>query len=194
MQRIKKLYDKTLRLAKHKNATGYLVGGAFLEGFIFPIPPDVLLIPMILAQREKAFRLALFATAASVAGGVVGYGLGAIAFHTVGAWIVSLYGYTQSYQDFATLYTSYGQAIVLVGSFTPFPYKIIAVLAGVTSMSLTTFMVYSFIARGARFFLLAWILWRFGTQVERFIERYFNILTLLFTVLLLGGFAWAYVL
>lgn len=175
-------------LAGHRHALWALAIISFAESSIFPIPPDILLIPMILAARHRAWLIATVCTVASVTGGVAGYAIGALLFDSVGQPIVEFYGYLDRYQDFQQRYEEWGAWIVAAAGFTPFPYKVITITSGVMDLNFGVFMVSSVLSRGARFFLLAALLWKFGPPIRTFIERYLPQLTILFFVLLLGGF------
>jgi membrane protein YqaA with SNARE-associated domain len=175
-------------LAGHRHALLALAVLSFAESSIFPIPPDVLLIPMILAARERAWLIAGVCTAASVVGGVFGYAIGALLFDTLGQPTVEFYGYLDRYRESQAGYEEWGAWIVAGAGFTPFPYKVITITSGVMQLDFTVFMIASLVSRGARFFLLAALLWYFGPPIRRFIERYLAQLTILFFVLLFGGF------
>ncbi len=175
-------------LAGHRHALAALAFISFVESSVFPIPPDVLLIPMILAARDRAWVIAAVCTAASVVGGMAGYGIGALLFDTVGQPIVEFYGYLDRFHQFQARYEEWGAWIVAGAGFTPFPYKVITITSGVMKLDFGVFMVASIVSRGARFFLLAALLWYFGPPIRRFIERYLPQLTIVFFVLLLGGF------
>jgi len=175
-------------MAGHRNAMLALFAISFVESSVFPIPPDVLLIPMILAARERAWRIAAVCTLASVVGGVAGYAIGALLFDTVGRPIVEFYGYLDRFQEFQARYEEWGAWIVAGAGFTPFPYKVITITSGVMHLDFTVFMIASIVSRGARFFLVAALLWYFGPPIRSFIERYLPQLTLVFFVLLFGGF------
>jgi len=185
---LRRLYDWTMDLAAHRHALAALAFISFIESSVFPIPPDVLLIPMILAARDRAWLIAAVCTAASVAGGVAGYGIGALLFDTVGQPIVAFYGYLDRFQEFQARYEEWGAWIVAGAGFTPFPYKVITITSGVMKLDFGVFMAASTISRGARFFLLAALLWYFGPPIRSFIERYLPQLTIVFFALLLGGF------
>ena len=161
---------------------------AFVESSIFPIPPDVLLLPMVLAARRRAWLIATVATVASVAGGMLGYAIGALLFETVGRPILELYGYLERFTEFRAAYNDWGAWIVFGAGLTPFPYKVITIASGVTGLDLVTFTVASVLSRGLRFFAEAALLWWFGQPIRRFIETNLGWLTGLFFVLLLGGF------
>lgn len=185
---LRRLYDWTMSLAAHRHALLALTVISFVESSVFPIPPDVLLIPMILAARERALLIATVCTVASVAGGVAGYAIGALLFDTVGQPIVEFYGYMDRFHEFQGRYEEWGAWIVAGAGFTPFPYKVITITSGVMHLDFTVFMIASVLSRGARFFLLAALLWYFGPPIRRFIERYLPQLTILFFLLLFGGF------
>lgn len=185
---LRALYDWTLRLAAHRRASWALGGVSFIESSVFPIPPDVVLIPMILADRTRAFRLALICTIASVLGGIAGYLLGALLFEQVGQPLLEFYGYADKFANFSSQYNEHGAWIVAFFGLTPFPYKVITIASGVSALSPMVFIVASVISRGARFFLVAALLWKFGEPIREFIERWLGWLTLLFFVLLIGTF------
>ena len=185
---LRRLYDWTMALAAHPHALLALAVISFAESSVFPIPPDVLLIPMILAARARAWTIALVCTIASVAGGVAGYGIGALLFETLGRPIVELYGYLDRFHEFQARYEEWGAWIVAGAGFTPFPYKVITITSGVMHLDFAVFMVASVLSRGARFFLLAALLWYFGPPIRRFIENNLPLLAALFFILLFGGF------
>ncbi|MEQ8267125.1 MAG: YqaA family protein [Parvibaculum sp.] len=182
------LYDWTLNLAGHRHARWGLAVVSFVESSVFPIPPDVVLIPMVLSQRQKAWLYATICTVASVIGGIFGYAIGYFLFDTAGQYILHLYGYESAFDSFAERYNDYGVWIVLIAGFTPFPYKVITIASGVTHLNFFIFMLASLVARGARFFTVAGLLWWFGEPIRAFIDRYFGLLSILFMVLLIGGF------
>ena len=161
---------------------------AFAESSVFPIPPDVLLIPMVLAMRERAWLIAGVCTIASVAGGFLGYAIGALLFEAVGRPILEFYGYVEQFAEFRARYNEWGAWIVFFAGLTPFPYKVITIASGVTGLDLATFTIASILARGLRFFFVAGLLWWFGAPIKRFIDHNLGWLTILFFVLLLGGF------
>lgn len=185
---IRRLYDWTLSLAGHRHALWALAVVAFIESSVFPIPPDVLMIPMIIARPDLAFRIAGVATAASVAGGLAGYGIGWGLFESVGRPVLEFYGKDAYFDDFAFRYNEWGAWAVLIAGVTPFPYKVITILSGTTGLNVWVFMVASVIARGLRFFIVAGLLWKFGPPIRDFIERRLGLMFTLFVVLLLGGF------
>lgn len=182
------LYDWMLNLAAHRHARWGLALVAFAESSVFPIPPDVALVPMILADRAKAWGHAAVCTIASVVGGIAGYAIGYFLFDTLGQAILEFYGYSAAFDDFATRYNDWGAWIVFIAGVTPFPYKVITIASGVTSLNFGIFMAASILARALRFFAVASLLWWFGPPIRQFIDRYFGLLTILFTMLLIGGF------
>jgi len=185
---IRRLYDWTLGLAEHRYALVALAIVAFLESSVFPIPPDLLLIPMIIAAPRRAFVIAGICMVASVAGGLLGYWIGYSVFETVGRPVLEFYGKDAYFDEFATRYNEFGAWMVLIAGVTPFPYKVITILSGSTGLSLPVFIVASVIARGLRFFIVAALLWKFGAPIRDFIERRLGLMFILFVILLLGGF------
>lgn len=185
---LRRLYDWTMGLAGHRHALVALAVVSFAESSFFPIPPDVLLIPMVLASRERAWLIATVCTVASVVGGAAGYGIGALLFDTLGQPIVEFYGYMDQFQELQRRYEEWGAWIVAGAGFTPFPYKVITITSGVMHLDFWVFMIASALSRGARFFLVALLLWHFGPPIRSFIERYLAQLTILFFLLLFGGF------
>lgn len=185
---IRALYDWTLSLAAHPRALWAMAFVAFIESSVFPVPPDVLMIAMIIAAPHRALLIAAVATAASVAGGLLGYAIGAFAFETVGYPTLSALGKGPAVEAFNERFNDYGFWSVLIAGLTPFPYKVITIMAGWTGLPLATFMVTSIIARGLRFFIVAALLWKFGPPIRDFIERRLGLMFTLFVVLLIGGF------
>jgi membrane protein YqaA with SNARE-associated domain len=185
---LRKIYDRTLKMAESKKAPHALFWVSFAESSFFPIPPDVLLIPMALANKHKAFKYAAIATLASVLGGIVGYLIGWFFYDLIGKPILDFYGFTEKFQHFTAKYNEQGAAIVLFAGLTPFPYKVITIASGVTKLSFGVFVMASIVARSARFFLVCGLLYYFGPPIKTFIEKYLGLLTLLFMTLLIGGF------
>ena len=185
---LRRLYDYTMRLAGHRRAMPALATVSFIESSVFPIPPDVMLIPMVLADRQRAWLIALVCTLASVAGGLAGYAIGFFLWEAVGQPIIELYGRLDQFQDFQGMYNEAGAWIVFFAGITPFPYKVITIASGVTQLDLVVFTVASVAARGLRFFIVAGLLWYFGPPIRAFIERRLGLLFVLFCVLLIGGF------
>jgi membrane protein YqaA with SNARE-associated domain len=185
---LRPFYDWTLRVSGHRHAERWLAVVSFIESSVFPIPPDVMMIPMILSDRSKAWRIALITTLASVAGGLFGYAIGSLFFDVLGRLILDLYGYADKFASFADRYNEWGAWIVFGAGVTPFPYKVITIASGVTQLDLLIFMIASVLARGIRFFAVAGLLWYFGPPIRRLLERHLGLITTVFFVLLLGGF------
>jgi len=186
---IRSLYDWTLALAQHPRALWALALVAFVESSVFPIPPDILMIPMIVAAPRRAFLIAAVASVSSVLGGMLGYGIGLYLYDSVGLPVLEFYGKTGQFETFRTSYNDWGAWAVLIAGVTPFPYKVITILSGATGLSLPVFMAASIVARGLRFFVVAALLWQFGAPIRDFIERRLGLMFTLAMALLLGGFA-----
>lgn len=185
---IRNLYDWVLRLADHPNALWFLAAIAFIESSVFPIPPDVLMIPMIIARPSRAWLIAGVALVASVLGGLLGYAIGALAFDTLGQPILAMLGKADAMAEFNTRFNDLGFWAVLGAGITPFPFKVITIMSGWTGMPLGTFIVTSILARGIRFFVVAGLLWQFGAPIRDFIERRLGLVFTLCLLLLIGGF------
>lgn len=185
---IRPLYDWTLGLAGRPYAMWALALVAFAESSFFPIPPDVLIIPMVLAARQKAWKIALVCTAASVLGGIAGYGIGHFLFDAVGQPILQFYGAVEKFERIKAMYNEHGALIVFSAGFSPIPYKVFTIASGVTGMDPASFALASLVGRAGRFFLVAGLLWKFGTPIRHFIEAHLGKLSLAFIVLLIGGF------
>ncbi|MCA0204344.1 YqaA family protein [Pararhodobacter sp.] len=185
---LRRLYDWTIALAAHPRALWALAFVAFIESSVFPIPPDALMIPMIIAAPRRAFLIATVATVSSVLGGLLGYAIGALAFDQLGYPILQALGKGDAVLEFNERFNDLSFWPVLIAGLTPFPYKVITIMSGWTGLSLTTFVVTSILARAGRFFLVATLLHYFGAPIRDFIERRLGLMTILFVVLLLGGF------
>jgi len=185
---IRRLYDWTMSMADHPRALWVLAVVSFVESSIFPIPPDVLMIPMILAAPRRAWLIAGVCLVASVLGGMLGYAIGAFAYDSVGRPILEALGKTDSMAAFNQRFNDVGFWAVLVAGLTPFPYKVITIMSGWTAMPLGTFVVTSILARGLRFFIVAALLWKFGAPIRDFIEHRLGLVFAAFCVLLVGGF------
>lgn len=186
----RRLYDWTLSWADHPYGFAALCILSMIEAIFFPIPPDVLLIALVLGAREQWFRLACGCTLASMIGGIMGYGLGLwAAGSSLMTYFYYIPGFTpEKFQAIKAMYDQYDFWVVFTAGFTPIPFKVITVSAGVWEINFVIFIIASVISRGARFFLVAWLLRCYGEPIREFIERRFNILTLAFTILLIGGF------
>ena len=186
---IRALYDWTMRMAHHPRAMWVLAAIAFVESSVFPIPPDVIMIPMILARPNRAFAIAGVALLASVLGGLLGYAIGALAYEQIGQPILAAMGKAEAMAEFNQRFNDFGFWAVLVAGMTPFPYKVITIMSGWTGMPLGTFVATSILARGLRFFIVAALLWKFGAPIRDFIEKRLGLMFTLFLIILIGGFA-----
>lgn len=185
----KNIYNYTLNLASKENALTWLFAISFIESSFFPIPPDIMLIPMVLATPKRAYKIAGIATLASVLGGYFGYIIGLYGFELIAKPLLEFYGYMTQFAKFENYYHEYGAWIVFGAGITPFPYKIITIASGAVHLNLIVFTIASILARGIRFYLIAWLLKRYGTPMKSFIEKNLNLLSILFLLLLIGGFA-----
>ncbi len=185
---IRSLYDWVFRLARHRHAEPALAGVSFIESSFFPIPPDVLLIPMVLAERQRWIRYALVCTVSSVLGAFLGYFIGAVLFEWVGKPILALYGKDDAFEQVRQWYNEWGGWGVLFAAVTPFPYKVLTIFSGATGLDFFIFTLVSIIGRGFRFFLVSFLLYNFGEPVRLFIERRLGLMFTLAMVLLIGGF------
>ncbi|MEM9583171.1 MAG: YqaA family protein [Pseudomonadota bacterium] len=185
---MKRLYDWTMSLAAHPNALWALAFIAFIESSVFPIPPDLIMIPMIIAAPNRAFLIAGVCLAASVLGGLLGYAIGALAFDWLGQPILEALGKSDRMAEFNQRFNDLGFWAVLGAGITPFPYKVITIMSGWTGMPLATFITTSIIARGIRFFIIAGLLWKFGAPIKDFIEKRLGLVFTIFLILLIGGF------
>jgi membrane protein YqaA with SNARE-associated domain len=161
---------------------------AFAESSFFPLPPDVMLVPMVLADRRRAIRLALWCTLFSVLGGLVGYAIGALLYDSLGHWLIETYGYGASLEAFRTAYAKWGAAIILIKGLTPIPYKLVTIASGFAGYNLALFVLLSVITRGARFSLEAGLLYIFGEPMRGFIEKRLELVFAAFLILLVAGF------
>jgi membrane protein YqaA with SNARE-associated domain len=168
---LRRLYDRVLRLAASPLAPLWLAAVAFAESSFFPVPPDVLLVPMALARPDRAFRYALICTVASVTGGMLGYLIGYALFDVLARPLLHFYHYEDAFAAFQSRFRQYGVYIILVKGLTPIPYKIVTIASGAARFDLGLFVLASVITRGARFFLIGWLLRQFGEPVRVFIER-----------------------
>tara|TARA_B100000131_G_C17784722_1_gene478798 strand:- start:39 stop:623 length:585 start_codon:yes stop_codon:yes gene_type:complete len=187
MKFFRNLYDWTLRQSSKKFAPWFLAFISFVESSFFPIPPDIILIPMIIAKRTKAFIYASICTISSVIGGLFGYLIGFIFFNSIGIILVNFYGMSEYIENLKEYYNNYGVWFVLVAGFTPVPFKIITIASGLFQLNLFIFILCSFVARGLRFYLISGLLYLYGEAIKYFIEKYFNYLTIIFFIVFLGG-------
>jgi membrane protein YqaA with SNARE-associated domain len=184
-----RLYERVLALAASPRAPWWLAAVAFAESSFFPVPPDALLIPMALARPDRAWRLAAICTAASVAGGALGYLIGYEFFNVLAAPLLHAYHYDEAFVRFQDTYAKYGVYVILVKGLTPIPYKIVTIASGAAHFNFLTFLAASVATRGLRFFLLAALLRRFGPPVRSFIETRLVLVTTLAALGIVGGFA-----
>lgn len=182
------IYDWTMRKAASDNAPSALAAVSFIESSFFPIPPDVMLIPMVLSRREKAWWYATIATIASVLGGLLGYAIGYFLYDAVGLPILKFYGREHALDSFMTFVHDYGVPAVIIKGMTPIPYKVVTIAAGVGHMNLLAFIGASIVARAMRFFLVAGLLYFAGEPIRAFIEKRLTLVMTAFLVLLVGGF------
>ena len=188
---IKAVYNWTIKLSATRYALWALAIVAFAESSFFPIPPDILLIPLIIAKPKNAYLIAFIAMVASVFGGGLGYYIGLKLYETVGIIIINFYHAQQLFLDFQAQFNKYGAAAVLFAGVTPFPYKIITISSGIAGMPIYQFFIFSIIARGARFFIIAILLRLYGEPIRNFIERHLNLLFIVFMVLLVLFLSWS---
>ncbi len=185
---LRRLYDRLIEIAAGPNAIWALIAVAFAESSFFPIPPDVLLIPMILARPAAAWRLAAICMLTSVAGGLLGYAIGYYGFDLIGRPILEFYHATGRYDALKAGFDQWGVWIIILKGMTPIPYKLVTIASGVAHFDLLAFVGASIVSRSIRFFLLAALLWWFGPAVREFIERRLMLVTTGFAVCLVGGF------
>jgi len=182
---LRALYDKTLALSRHRRAGWALAFVSFIESSFFPIPPDVMLIPMVLADRLKAWRYAMVCTLASVFGALVGYAIGYVFWEAAGQPIVAFYNGEVAFDRFVVFYDDWGIWVVLAAAISFLPFKVATVASGVSGLALAPFLITSLIGRAIRFFGIAALVYYFGPDVQKFIDRYFNILSLILVAVLL---------
>ena len=185
----KPLYDWTMRLAQHRHAIRSMGLISFAESSFFPIPPDVMLVPMILARRDQAWLIAGICTICSVLGGMVGYAIGYFLYDTVGEWLIRLYGLQEGATQFHDWYAKWGAAVILLKGLTPIPFKLVTIASGMAKFNFGIFVVAATITRGARFFLIAGLLRHYGAPIQNFIERRLTLVGIAFLLVLVGGFA-----
>ncbi len=185
---MRRLYDWMMAKARDERAPQALFWVSFIESSFFPIPPDVMLVPMVIAQRLKAWWYATVATIGSVLGGAAGYAIGYFFFEQIGRPILEFYGKAESFGEFTSWFNEWGVWILIIKGMTPFPYKVLTITAGVTHMPFIEFMLASVVARAMRFYLVAGLLYFFGEPIREFIEKRLTLVTTAFVVLLVLGF------
>jgi membrane protein YqaA with SNARE-associated domain len=177
-----------MRMATHRKAPQALFWVSFAESSAFPIPPDAMLIPMVLADRSRAWYYAGVATVASVLGGILGYAIGYFVYETLGQWLINLYGLASQAEAYRAAYHQWGLWIILIKGMTPIPYKLVTIASGAAAFDVWAFLAASIATRGARFLLVAALLYWFGEPIREFIERRLTLVTTAFVVCLIGGF------
>jgi membrane protein YqaA with SNARE-associated domain len=184
---IRRLYDWCIGAAGKPHAVWILGAVAFAESSFFPVPPDIMLIPMSLARPDRAFRLAAWCTLASVAGGMLGYAIGALLYDSFGLWLIQLYGYGNKVEAFRAAYAQWGAWIILLKGFTPIPFKIVTITSGFAGYNFGLFVLLSVITRGGRFFLLALLLNRYGMQAREIIEKRLGLWAAIMALTVIAG-------
>ena len=185
---LRRLYDRVLDLAAKPWAPKALAVVAFVESSVFPIPPDIMLIPMCLAKPNRAFWYAGICTVASVLGGLLGYAIGALLYDTLGQFLIRLYGYGDKLEAFRAAYAEWGAWIILIKGATPIPYKLVTIASGFAGYNLFWFIVLSIITRGVRFYLVATLLYFWGAPAREFIELRLGLIMFLFVIIFIAGF------
>jgi len=185
---LKRLYNWTISLSESPRAPYALGAVSFAESSFFPVPPDVMLLPMAMARPERAWYYAAICTITSVLGGILGYAIGYLLFDSVGQWLIRVYGLGDKLEAFRLMYQQHGHWIILIKGMTPIPYKLVTIASGLAAYDFVWFVVLSILTRGARFFLLAGLLNRFGVPMRRFIEENLALMAILLVVTIIGGF------
>jgi membrane protein YqaA with SNARE-associated domain len=189
---LRRLYDWCIQAADKRYATWILGGVSFAESSFFPIPPDVMLIPMSLARPDQAYRYAFLCTWTSVLGGVAGYLIGALLYDSLGHWVIQFYGYGEKVEAFREMYRQYGAWIIVLKGLTPIPYKLVTISSGFVGYNFIWFVALSLLTRGARFFVLAFLLHRYGPAAREIIEKRLGLWTAIGAAALVGGFVIVY--
>jgi membrane protein YqaA with SNARE-associated domain len=185
---LRRVYDWTLSLAARPSAPYALAVVSFSESSFFPFPPDVMLVPMLLARPDKAWFYALICTVTSVLGGILGYFIGLGLYDSIGAWLFQLYGLAEGAETFRHAYAEYGHWVILLKGLTPIPYKLVTITSGFAGYHLGWFIVLSILTRGARFFIIALLMSKFGPRIKSIIDNHFNLVATLAIVAIVGGF------
>ena len=184
---LRQLYDWCMAAAHKPHALWTMGAISFAESSFFPVPPDVMLIPMALARPERAFALAAWCTMTSVAGGLLGYAIGALLYDSIGHWLIQIYGYGDKVDAFREAYARWGAWIILLKGLTPIPYKVVTITSGFAGYNLFAFIFLSIIARATRFFVVAFLLYRYGEQARHIIEKRLGLWVTLGAVVVVGG-------
>jgi membrane protein YqaA with SNARE-associated domain len=185
---LRKLYDRLTLLADKPGAIWILAAVSFAESSFFPIPPDIMLIPMVLANRQRAWLFAGVCTIASVLGGFLGYAIGYFLFETAGKWVIDFYHLQHAFESFQQQFQEWGMWVILIKGLTPIPYKIVTIASGAAHFDLLTFGIASIITRGGRFFLVSGLLYVVGEPVREFVEKRLTLVTTAFVLIIVGGF------
>lgn len=183
------LYDWVIRISAHPRALWVLAGVSFAESSFFPIPPDVMVVPMALANRARAYTIAAVCTVFSVLGGVAGYAIGFYLYETMGQWLIGLYGLERGAEEFHSWYAEWGTWVILIKGLTPIPYKLVTIVSGAAHFDIFVFVAASIATRGARFFIIAALIKAYGEPVREFIEKRLDLVAWTFLIVLIGGFA-----
>lgn len=189
---LRSLYDWTMANASGRHAWAALFAISFAESSFFPIAPDVMLLPMVLADRKRAFLLAAWCTLASVLGGMLGYAIGALLYDSLGQWVIRVYGYGESLEVFRAAYAKYGAWIILIKGLTPIPYKLVTIASGFAGYNFPMFVLLSAITRGARFSIVAGLVYWFGEPIREFVEKRLEIVMLGALATIVAGFLLAH--
>jgi membrane protein YqaA with SNARE-associated domain len=184
---LRRLYDYFIAAAGKRHALWTMGAISFAESSFFPVPPDIMLIPMALARPDRAWIYATVCTLTSVAGGVVGYMIGAVLYDSLGQWLIQLYGYGDKVESFRAAYAEYGAWIILLKGLTPIPYKVVTITSGFANYNLLLFILFSIIARAMRFYLIAFLIDRYGMRARDIIERRLGLWVTLGAIVVFGG-------
>lgn len=188
IQNKSKLYNWLMRQATRPSARLVLAAVAFAESSFFPIPPDFMLIPMVIADRSKAFILAIICSISSVLGGIAGYAIGFFFMSTLGQWVINTYGLEQAFSSFQQTFQTYGFWIIALKGLTPIPYKLVTIASGASKLDLGMFILASLISRTIRFMMLSGIFWYFGEEAKQLFEKNFKLFTIVTIITLVTGF------
>ena len=181
------LYDWVLRISEHPRALWVLAAVSFAESSFFPIPPDVMVVPMALAKRAQAYTIAAVCTVSSVLGGLAGYAIGFYLYESLGQWLIGLYGLERGAEEFHSWYAEWGTWVILIKGLTPIPYKLVTIVSGAAKFDLLVFTLASIATRGARFFIIAALIKAYGEPVRAFVEKRLDMVAWTFLIVLVGG-------
>jgi membrane protein YqaA with SNARE-associated domain len=184
----RRLYDYIIRLSEHPRSLHALAVVSFTESSFFPIPPDAMVIPMVLARRDRAYTIATVCTVFSILGGLAGYAIGYFLYDTLGQWLINIYGMQKAAAEYQSWYAEWGVWVILIKGLTPIPYKLVTIASGAAHFNLLVFTLASIVTRGARFFIIAALLKAYGEPVRTFIEKRLELLSWLFLFFIVAGF------